>query len=514
MTQRILKFLHNFISTNRLLKVISLALAFVVWLVVVNVSNPEMKSSVTSSITIENGHTLTEKDKYYNLDTQNARVSFSVRTNQRNDVRPSDFDVYVDMRDLSITGALPVYVTAHDSIKDIVSDITVNPVVVHATTEDIQDKSFDLTIRTIGTPADGYAVGPATYSPSRVKLQGPASEVGKISRVGFEVNIDGSEDSVWGSAEFIYYDANDNPITPDVSIKVKNTASYFVPVYKKKTVSITVQTSGDPAAGYMLDSVNCEPNFIEIYGEDSVLKNISAIILPTNLLNISGATADVTSSIDIENYLPENVYTDTVTNIALAARISKTSLTPPMMNTPDGPRENAAAPGAESGTHAPAPSEAASAASGERAEGSASSESASEDAASAASESESSGSQASDSAHAGSDAASEQAGNAADGEGSQESSGNEGTAEGPAADGNNAGTASSPHNAAAEGTEHGNTSEHSGAASEQSGNAGPSGGEHETVKDQDRTSGTDYVVVGSGSGSTGPTAKNGEGTQQ
>ena len=315
--------IRNIFKHNKLLKLISIAIAFGIWLMVVNVSNPEMKSSVSSSIEVDYGESLTNLDKYYNLDTYNAKVSFSVRTNQRTSVSSADFRVYVDMRDYSITGAIPVYVTVDDRVKDIVSDVNVTPLVVHATTEDMQEKTFDLEPSVVGSPADGFAAGKVNYSPSHVTLFGPDSEIGKISRIGFNINVSDASSDVWGTADFIYYDANNNEISPDSRIVVKNSASYNVPIYKKKNVSIMVQASGEPAEGYEIGIVDCEPDFVSIYGPDDVINSINAIILPSTLLNVSNASSDVSASIDIENYLPENVYTDNVGNIALVARINK-----------------------------------------------------------------------------------------------------------------------------------------------------------------------------------------------
>ncbi len=323
MTERI----KNIFRVNKLLKLASILIAIAIWLMVVNISDPEIKSSVSSNIEVDYEESLTNLDKYYSIDSYNAKVSFSVRTNQRTRVSASDFRVYVDMRDYSITGALPVYVTVDDRIKDIVSDVTVSPLVVHATTEDMQEKTFDVVPNITGTPYEGFAAGSISYSPSHVTIYGPNSEIGKISRIGFNVNIEGAASNVWGTAEFIYYDANDNEITPDSRIVVKNSVSYDLPIYEKKNITVMAQTTGDPAEGYELGSVNIEPDFVEVYGDKSVLDSLTELTLPASLLNISGATGDVSASVSIKDYLPDGIYTNSVGNIALVARINKQGTT-------------------------------------------------------------------------------------------------------------------------------------------------------------------------------------------
>ncbi len=319
--------INNFFKKNKLLKLASVLIALGIWLMVVNVSDPEIKSSVSSSIDVDYGESLTNLDKYYSLDSYTAKVTFSVRTNQRTRVSASDFRVYVDMRDYSITGALPVYVTVDDRIKDIVSDVTVSPLVVHATTEDMLEKTFDIVPNIVGNPSDGFAAGNINYTPSHVTVYGPNSEIGKISRIGFNVNIDGATSDVWGNAEFIYYDANDNEITPDSRIVIKNSVSYDLPIYEKKNITLMAKTTGDPAEGYELGNVNIEPDFVEVYGDKSVLDSLTEITLPATLLDITGASSDISASVSIKDYLPEGVYTNTTGNIALVARINKQGTT-------------------------------------------------------------------------------------------------------------------------------------------------------------------------------------------
>ena len=319
--------IKNFFKKNKLLKLASLLIAIGIWLMVVNISDPEIKSSVSSNIDIDYEESLTNLDKYYSLDSYTAKVSFKVRTNQRTRVSSSDFRVYVDMRDYSITGALPVYVTIDDRIKDIVSDVTVSPLVVHATTEDMQEKTFDIVPNIVGTPYEGFAAGQISYTPSHVTIYGPNSEIGKISRIGFNVNIEGAASNVWGTAEFVYYDANDNEITPDSRIVIKNSVSYDLPIYEKKNLTLMAKTTGDPAEGYELGSVNIEPNFVEVYGDESVLNTLTVISLPASLLDITGASSDISASISIKDYLPEGIYTNSAGNIALVARINKIGTT-------------------------------------------------------------------------------------------------------------------------------------------------------------------------------------------
>lgn len=300
--------ISRWVKTNPALKVISLALAFLIWLTVVNFSNPDTTASQTVDLSVENGDKLTSADKIYSLDAKSVRVSYKVRTKYRNLVRASDFKAYVDLKDYSITGAVPVYVEVADNISSMISDVTSNPLVIHVTTEDLQRKRFEVGITTKGAPMEGYAAGTGSLATGSgyVYISGPVSEIGQISSVGIEVDIaEKNADVVGDDAALIYYDANGNPITVDNRISLsRETFSYLVPIYRIKSLSISAETSGEPADGYALEGIDMSPGFVQVYGPEDVLDQHVSIMIPDTLLSISGAAKNVTRSIDIKPYLP------------------------------------------------------------------------------------------------------------------------------------------------------------------------------------------------------------------
>ena len=89
--------------TNNLgLKLISVFLAFFVWLAVVNIANPETDGSREVPLEIVNGSVLTASGKTYeiigNVDT--VTVSYKIRVQDSGSVSSSDFRAYVDLAEL------------------------------------------------------------------------------------------------------------------------------------------------------------------------------------------------------------------------------------------------------------------------------------------------------------------------------------------------------------------------------------------------------------------------------
>ena len=331
-----MKQLTSWLKQNTWLKLLSLLVAFVIWLTVVNFSNPDTRGSQVIPLTVENADKLTSAEKIYNLDTKTVRVSYTVRTKYRNMVTPSDFNVYVDLDDYSITGAVPVYVKTSDRLSGIISDVTPSPIVVHVATEDLQRKRFDVGISTKGSAAEGYIAADAQLASGSdyVWISGPMSEIGQISKVGIEVNVEEASRSITGDDGVLkFYDANDNEITMDDRITLSRTAfSYTVPIYRIKSLSVSAGTVGEPADGYALDGIETSPAFVQVYGPDSALNANVSIVIPDSEVSIAGASKNVTRAIDVTPYLPDGLSLaqpgSEITVVAQIRKLPETSAPP------------------------------------------------------------------------------------------------------------------------------------------------------------------------------------------
>ncbi|MFR9307718.1 MAG: YbbR-like domain-containing protein, partial [Lachnospiraceae bacterium] len=200
------------VVNNLSLKLLSVGLAFIIWLAVVNISNPEVTRTKTVSLNVVNGDVLSNAGKAYEVQNgETVVVSYQVRTRDAYRITADDFRASIDLRDLyAVTGSVPVTVEVMRNKELISGTPTARPGVVRVLTEDIQNKSFSLTTATDGTPADGFEVGSMTLTPATVMVSGPVSQVGRISSAGVRVSVEGISDDQMGHADVTYYDANGN----------------------------------------------------------------------------------------------------------------------------------------------------------------------------------------------------------------------------------------------------------------------------------------------------------------
>lgn len=296
------------LSNNLGLKILSVFLAFFVWLAVVNISNPEMTGAQEVPLEILSGNVLEASGKAYELtgDRNSVTVTYKVRTLDSATIKPSDFRAYIDLADLyEPTGAVPVKVEVKNRK---VQSAVAKPGVIKVETEDLQRKPFDLVVKPVGKPEDGYQAGTPTISPTYVYVSGPVSVVGRISEVGIEVKVDGANSDLSGTEEVRCFDANDNELQLGDKVTFsRSQIDYTLPILKVKNLSLTFEPEGKVAEGYRYTGIESSKNSVAVKGLKSDLAGINSINIPKSELNMNGATADKEAAIDLNKYLPVGV---------------------------------------------------------------------------------------------------------------------------------------------------------------------------------------------------------------
>lgn len=290
------------------LKVASLVLAFIVWMAVVNISNPVIDDSQTVAVEVRNEEVLKAADLTYEIVGKDVvTVGYKVRTRDRSLIKASDFHAYIDLKDYNVTGAVPITVEINKEKETLVkgSDITTKPMVLRVVTEELQRKKFELQVATKGTPEDGYALGTISLTPDYVTVEGPESQIGQISRMGVEIDVENANADISASAAPVFYDANGNALDLGDKVTVnRQEITCEVSVLKAKNLNLNFEVSGQVAEGYRFTGVECDVKSVPVVGTKSVLASLTTLSIASDKLNIDGATADKVVHLDLSEYLP------------------------------------------------------------------------------------------------------------------------------------------------------------------------------------------------------------------
>lgn len=304
-----LKKITKLLTNNLGLKIVSVLVAVAVWLVVVNLDNPDKTQSFTIPIEVKNADVLAKQGKVYEIyrESDKATIYVTGKRTLMETLSPSDFKAEADLSQIDYKKdgdikEIPVQVTAVRHEKELVINQKTNNMLI--TIEDLSTKQFNISGDPQGTPAEGYAIGEVVVSPNLVTVSGPRSLVTRIKRVSAAINVEGAVSDVTDSVVPVLYDENEEVIESSQLILNHERVTVKVQMLGTKEVPVRCLTTGEPMDGYQFIELKYEPQRIMIKGVSSVLNNISELQIP-DAINLTGANGDVENSIDVTPYLEQ-----------------------------------------------------------------------------------------------------------------------------------------------------------------------------------------------------------------
>lgn len=290
------------------LKVISIVLAIVFWLVVMNVSDYSMTVKI-EDIPVQqlNGAVLEELDQVYDVASGDT-VDIIVRGRRSvvSRLGKDDFIATADLSTMSITNTVQIFVTPKSgSLEDEISISYVDNT-MKLNLEDKVVTQFPIKVKTEGEPADEYAVGEIEVKPNIVNVEGPKSAVDKITEVRATVNVSGVNTSCERETIIELYDAYGELIHNDKLFVSQNNVKLNISVYPVKNVAVHVSTIGTAGTGYDVAQVVYQPQRIQIAGPKEKIDKITSIEIDD--LSVSGLTENFETMINVNDYLPEDVF--------------------------------------------------------------------------------------------------------------------------------------------------------------------------------------------------------------
>ena len=313
------------LTNNLFLKLISIVVAFIVWLVVIDISDPPVTMTKIVPLQIKGESVISSAGKAYTLNSGNVvTVSYKVRTKDKRKISADDFKASIDLAQLyDVTGAVPVNVEVLDKHNYIIGSPSVSPSVISVSTEDIQRKEFKLSAKIKGYAGEGYSVGNILLEPGNVYLNGPVSIIGRVSSIGVEIDVSGASSDIHGDAKPIFYDANGNKINiddPDVYFD-KDDIKYKVSILQGKLININFNTSGEVAKGYRFIGMDTSTKSISVTGSSKDLLDLNSVDIPSNILNLNNLSSNKTINFDISELLPANVKVSGNSQISITLKV-------------------------------------------------------------------------------------------------------------------------------------------------------------------------------------------------
>jgi len=281
---------------NVFILVISILLAFCLWLYVMSVDSPTWEKTFSAiPITVSQNN-----NNLYVYSGGNTAVSVVLqgKKSEVNKLSPSDITAYVDIADIGSAGryTLPVVIVLPEDLE--IAGRTDDTVSLYLDTRTtvtvpVEVKLVDFIVE------DGYELGEVSKTVQEVEVTGPLSVLQTVNKAQVKISL-GSESikntiSYSGTLEPV--DEAGNVIENSFVKLGQNDVFVNIPVYRRKTVPLKV--------GYKYGYYNSEnveitivPSTVEIRGDAAAIDAVTEIELPAidekKVLNDSTITRQIT----------------------------------------------------------------------------------------------------------------------------------------------------------------------------------------------------------------------------
>lgn len=322
--------MKKMLTDNLGLKLLSVLFAIMLWLIVVNIDDPVITQDFSPiRVTMLNEDAVTGKDKVYKIEDNSDIISVRVKAKRSviNKLSVEDFTATADMeKNIKFDNLVGIEVScSNKNVKS--SDITKSRENVVISIEDASTEQFNVGVDTVGTQASGYVIGTAVPEQGLIQISGPSSVIAKIKRVAVEISITGVNSDRTLTGTVYLYDSDGSKLDTSYLDYYGKTEGMDVnvTVLKTKTVPLRVGCSGVPAEGYSFLRLSYKPEMIEIAGASADIGSVSAVVIPDEVVDITGISEDTQFSVDISEYLPSGIRlaNDTDTTVAISVELEK-----------------------------------------------------------------------------------------------------------------------------------------------------------------------------------------------
>ncbi|OEG00233.1 hypothetical protein BHF71_05445 [Vulcanibacillus modesticaldus] len=286
--------MDNWIKNNNFLKILSLILAIMLWMVV----NLDTNSSFNNNFSKNSQTTYFYQTKIspifdenqFVVDMQTDEVKVILRgeasvidkLHDSNNIDKARF--FIDLANLSVgTYEVPIKYSGFPSS----IDVEIEPQKVEVRLESKYRKEIEVTIDKIGKEKEGFQSAEPIIRPKKVHISGTKDLVEKVAFVKAFINIDKAEKSISEQVPLRAFDKYGNvvqvditPLIVDVQIPI---TSPFV------TIPLTFKIDKQPPNGWALESLNLLTKEVTIYGPKEIISQYNVYTGPNvDLSNLEG----------------------------------------------------------------------------------------------------------------------------------------------------------------------------------------------------------------------------------
>lgn len=299
------------LTKNWGLKLGSFLFAIALWLIVTNINDPIVSFRVFNvPVTLRNTNLITDKGQIYEVLDNTDVIDTVTVTAPRSIIDSLDGSNVVavaDVNDLTSVDTIAIHLSTNkyndklESIKGSIDSVKLN-------IEEKKTKSLPIRSGTVGEVKEGYMIGDVSTEQNLIKVTGPESVISQISRAMVEVDVSGFTSNIGSDCLIRFYDEDGKEVVSNSIEKSINKVRVNVDILELKTVPVNFAVTGTPAEGYLLNgNIESTRSTVLIAGKSKTVGSVNAIEVPEGVIDVTGAQEDVTTLVDLKQYLPDGV---------------------------------------------------------------------------------------------------------------------------------------------------------------------------------------------------------------
>ncbi len=301
--------MKNRLTKNWGLKLGSFIFAAALWIIVTNINDPVTSLKVSDvPVTIKNAELITDNGQIYEVLDGTDVIDLVTITAARSIIDSLDESNVVavaDMNDLTSLDTISIRLSTN-KYNDKLESISGNIDCVRLNIEDKKTKSLPIRINTVGEVKDGYLVGDVSTEQNLIRISGPESVISQITKAQVEVDVSGFTNNIGTDIDIRFYNDDGEEVVSDSIEKSISKVRVSVEILELKTVPVNYEVTGTPADGYSLTGeIESTRTAVVIAGKSKVIENVNAIDVPEGVIDVTGARDNVTTLVDLKDYLPD-----------------------------------------------------------------------------------------------------------------------------------------------------------------------------------------------------------------
>ena len=293
-------------------KLLSIAIAAIMWFMVINITQPVDTRNYSRPLVIENMEALSRRGLTAgNMEElKNTKISVKVKAQRtaldRLNQNPEWIQASLDLSELAyaVNGeivALPVDVAIQNSATYGISGKS--PSVVEVKVETLASKEMPVEVMLNGLLDNNMHLSEPTLSNETVNVTGPVSAVEKVNRVQAIVNTMDLKENPVVRTELLCMDARGEIVKGVATSVPEVTISYAL--HEAKQIPIHIEITGTPASGYQVSNIICSPKYAEVTGSPADLEEL--VYLQLDSIDVSAHRSNITQTFFLPEYMPEGI---------------------------------------------------------------------------------------------------------------------------------------------------------------------------------------------------------------